>query len=135
MPWIIDKDYLPEPGAKEGTNANAVGVAGPHDYRGDGSELKVRFRMYDSDGVLYYEGRAHAASFEPLDHFGKPNAGCTTIKYLRPADKHARGPEIAARLDLLIGRVMTPAGADALPGFSRQLYELAQQLRLDWREL
>ena len=83
MPFIIDKDFMPEPGARPGTNANAVGVVGPREYAGDGSELTFRFRMRDDDGELYYEGRAHEETFEPLECFGTPNVGCTTIEYLR----------------------------------------------------
>ena len=42
-----------------------------------------KFRMYDDDGELYYEGFSNdSSSFQPLDDFGMPNAGCTEIKYL-----------------------------------------------------
>lgn len=81
MPFIIDKDYIAIPNMPKGTNDNAVGVAGPSDYTGDGSELKERFKMYDDDGELYYEGRCSSKSFEPLDCFGMPNAGATEIRY------------------------------------------------------
>ena len=44
--------------------------------------------MKDDDGTLYYEGIYLNAkdpglgdSFQPLDCFGQPNAGCTTIEY------------------------------------------------------
>jgi hypothetical protein len=81
MPWIIDKDHLAEPGDR----FDAVGTAGPHDYKGDGSELKCRFRMLDDDGELIYEGRCSEddsdVALEPLEGFGMPNAGCTTIQY------------------------------------------------------
>lgn len=43
------------------------------------------FRMYDDDGNLYYEGVSDdddsSDAFDPLDDYGTPNAGCTTIKY------------------------------------------------------
>jgi hypothetical protein len=81
-PWIIDKDLLAM--GKPGTFMNAVGVSGPHGYKGDGSELFCKFLMYDDDGVLYYEGRAKEVGFEPLDNFGTPNSGCTSIKFLNP---------------------------------------------------
>lgn len=51
-------------------------------------ELKAgegqRFRMYDDDGELYYDGRivGDYDGFEPLDDFGMPNVGCTNIRYL-----------------------------------------------------
>lgn len=57
-------------------------VLGPRSYRGDGSELKQRFRMLDDDRELCYEGRFEGEDlFESLDCFGTPNAGCTIIQY------------------------------------------------------
>jgi len=42
----------------------------------------VPFRMLDGDGNVYYEGLATPdADFQPLDDFGRPNAGCTEIQY------------------------------------------------------
>jgi hypothetical protein len=77
--WIITKDHFGE--GKEGTNSNAVGVMGPGDYEGDGSELKIEFRMYCDDGELVYEGRMSREDFDPLDDFGAPNFGCTRLDY------------------------------------------------------
>ncbi len=70
-----------------------VGVAGPStatdaqlaQLRGDTGH---RFRMLDGDGVVYYEGlflgdSDAEAAFGPLDDFGTPNAGCTSIEYWR----------------------------------------------------
>lgn len=82
MPWIIDKDHLADPTKPPKTNANAVGIAGPRSYTGDGKELTHKFRMLDDDRELVYEGRSHdSSSFAPLDNFGMPNAGCTIIQY------------------------------------------------------
>lgn len=40
------------------------------------------FRMYDDDGELYYSGWAKPdTEFDPLEDFGTPNAGCTSISY------------------------------------------------------
>ena len=40
------------------------------------------FRMKDDDGEVYYHGKSSDnSSFAPLDDFGTPNAGCTTIEY------------------------------------------------------
>lgn len=83
-PWIIDKDHLAM-GAEPGTCMNAVGVAGPSGYKGDGSELKEEFQMYDDDNVLYYEGRCKEVGFGPLDDFGTPNSGCTEIRFKNKA--------------------------------------------------
>ena len=48
------------------------------------------FRLYDDAGALYFRGitlvdpmKGDADSlFAPLDDYGDPDAGCTTIKYL-----------------------------------------------------
>jgi hypothetical protein len=88
MPWIIDQDLLADKNARPGTNANAVGLSGPRGYPGDGSELACNFRMYDDDQELYYVGRSDEESFDPLDHFGMPNAGCTSIHYLDKSTGH-----------------------------------------------
>ena len=43
---------------------------------------KYKFKMFDDDGNLYYEGYSKINyTFEPLDDFGR-NAGCTEIHYL-----------------------------------------------------
>lgn len=84
--WIIDKDLLADETEKAPSNSNAVGMTGPRGYKGDGSELKCAFRMYDDDKYLYYEGRSAEVGLEPLDDFGMPNAGCTYIMYKNEAD-------------------------------------------------
>jgi hypothetical protein len=90
MPWIIDRDHLaeddaPDRRAKPGTNDNAVGVLGPRSYRGDGAELRKKFRMLDDDRVVYYSGRCDTDDDDnalgPLDDFGTPNARAVTIQY------------------------------------------------------
>lgn len=86
MPWIIDKDHIGDSNSKPTTLGNALGLMGPGSYKGDGSELTCKFRMYDDDGELYYEGRSGDSSdFGPLDDFGMPNAGATRIDYLNLA--------------------------------------------------
>jgi hypothetical protein len=101
MPWIIDKDHIADPQEEEGTYLNAVGLIGPRDISDDDeAALKagagVKFRLYDDDGELYYEGRsidpgpeysapAHRPiewEFEPLDDFGRPNAGAVDVRHL-----------------------------------------------------
>ena len=79
--WIITEDLNPEPGAKPGTNGNAVGVMGHETKAEDLPNLKYDFRMYDDDGELYYKGKASHPIFDPLDDFGMPNAGATEIRY------------------------------------------------------
>lgn len=81
--WIIDKDEI---------DGSGIGTMGPRSISEDfqkgllqGSGRK--FRMYDDDGELYYEGRILTQAddetlFAPLDDYGTPNAGCTEIRYL-----------------------------------------------------
>jgi hypothetical protein len=80
--WIIDIDHIADESCKAPSNCNAKGMRGPRDYEGDGSELTCKFKMFDDDGVLYYSGRSREPGFEPLDDFGMPNAGATSIHYL-----------------------------------------------------
>ena len=77
--WTITRDFL---------DGDDVGTVGPSSAPLSHAEIRKhpkreRFRMYDDDKALYYEGFIVGAEegFEPLDHFGMPNAGCTTIKY------------------------------------------------------
>ena len=46
----------------------------------DESGTKERFRLLDDDGEIYYEGFLIGDEFAPLDDFGEPNAGCTSIQ-------------------------------------------------------
>lgn len=50
----------------------------------------VRFRLYDDDGELYYEGRLHdddeCVNQSAALRFGESDAGCTTIKVLRDGE-------------------------------------------------
>ena len=76
--WVIDRDYLAEPGAQPGTNENAVGIRSTQPF--PTLNRSKRFVMKDDDGVAYYSGRlAGGCGFEPLDDFGMPNAGATEI--------------------------------------------------------
>ena len=95
MAFIITTDHTAATGEAEGTNLNAVGITGPRNASGAAlAQLAAgageRFRMYDGDDELYYEGRWVAdpntddeafEGFEPLDCFGAPNAGCTRLDY------------------------------------------------------
>lgn len=87
--WIITRDYLFEENEKhpvEGIeNKSDVGIIGGSDTKYTKEEILskgVLFRMKDDDGELYYEGKLLGGyGFEPLDDFGTPNAGCTSIWY------------------------------------------------------
>lgn len=97
--WIIDKDHL-YPEGEEGVYSGP-GITGPRNAPDElVAKLKAgegeKFRMYDDDGELYYEGRIVFVdeamkdgldAFGPLDDYGTPNAGATHIKYRDPATK------------------------------------------------
>jgi hypothetical protein len=82
--WVIQKDFV---------NTNAVGIQGGGFDIGNYEfpATSERFRMLDGDGEPYYEGllyfdqkeedRNPEVWFAPIDDFGEPNAGCTSIEY------------------------------------------------------
>lgn len=83
--WIITKDVLSD---KE--EWNDVNTIGPNTcpeslvtrlQAGEGQ----KFRLFDGDGELYYEGLYLGPDgetmFGPLNDFGTPNAGAVTIAY------------------------------------------------------
>lgn len=89
--WIIDKDHIDE--------GRSVGVMGPRNIDPKlekaleaNKKHGIPFKMYDDDGELYYSGRILLnlvdpdafegdEEFAPLDDFGMPGAGCTSIHY------------------------------------------------------
>lgn len=90
--WTITLDCQAGPNDKPGTNANAAGMVGPRGATLTSEEIQnhpeaVKFRMFDDDDEEYYDGfiivgEENEAEFMPLDNFGEPNAGCTTIEFL-----------------------------------------------------
>ena len=80
--WVITKDHT----EKQGDKASLVGKI----YTTEDEHLNInkteKFRLYDGDNHLYYEGfafidEAHdETGFEPLD-WGTAYAGCTHIEY------------------------------------------------------
>jgi hypothetical protein len=109
--WIITKDRLFEDGGFDQSDVGVVGPSNIHPElearlnKGEG----IRFRMKDDDGEVYYEGKivfsepvevtryiprdgiqfsrvpitdsVPEEGFGPLNDFGMPNAGCTTIEF------------------------------------------------------
>ncbi len=79
--WLINS------ATEDVDDQDAVGTLGPGNIggpmidklrAGEGS----RFRIFDDDGILYYEGRGLACrGLEPLEDFGTPNAGATRIDW------------------------------------------------------
>jgi hypothetical protein len=83
--WLVYHDHL------DHRRVSVYGPGGITDSQcknlaaGEGT----RFRLLDGDGILYYSGRllGDAESedgFGPLDDYGTPDSGCTTIQYLKP---------------------------------------------------
>jgi|TARA_R100001143_G_C3335217_1_gene121449 hypothetical protein len=72
--WTITKDYI-----ESGAN---TGLTGPSN-KSRHTANEASFKMFDDDGKMYYAGTIWGDydGFEPLDDFGMPNAGCTSIEY------------------------------------------------------
>ncbi len=91
MPWKVTKSFIEDSSWKfDGFDGSSTPVdVQSCDYVEDELGLLVRlFRMYDDDGCLYYEGITDDfETFEPLDDYGTPNAGCTEIRYLNEETK------------------------------------------------
>lgn len=94
--WAITIDKIFDP--KFDKRSAAGYMCGPRDAKLDHAEIikhpkGQRFRMKDDDGTVYYHGvmvdiSGHASGFEPLDDYGTPNAGCTTIEYFEKGNWH-----------------------------------------------
>lgn len=88
--WIITKDKLYEGYTEEEKKEWewAKSAVGTHSRNYDGRPLPHKFRMKDDDDEIYYYGRSSSdSSFAPLDDFGMPNAGCTSIEYYNAEHK------------------------------------------------
>ena len=81
--WIITKDHCKD----EYIPRDDAGRCSVNYDEAKAASLVHQFRMYDDDDILCYEGLSNIcdseAAFAPLDNFGKPNVGCTSIFYLR----------------------------------------------------
>ena len=80
--WEITKDC-------SGDEPEAVGVSGGNKKTLERSWSLRPFRLLDGDNIVYYEGSFYCTDdesngeegFSPLDDYGMPNAGCTSIEY------------------------------------------------------
>ena len=75
--WIITEDHIPD------AERSDAGTEGPGAWTPIAEDCNpAKFEMLDDDGQLYYTGMIYGeyTGFEPLDDFGTPNAGCTSIK-------------------------------------------------------
>jgi hypothetical protein len=89
--WEITRNFIGEFVKGKWVDNNGGPPVRPVQSR-DFDEAKAKavpmwtFRMYDADGNLYYEGRSDDCTseraFDPLEDYGKPNAGATDIYYL-----------------------------------------------------
>jgi hypothetical protein len=68
--WMITKDLIDD-GANEGRKSAGFKPGKP---------MTVKFRMYDDDMELYFTGIMEEEDFHPLDDFGMPGYGCTTLE-------------------------------------------------------
>jgi len=82
--WLITHDYV--------SNEEDRGTIGPRGCPLTSEEITatgIPFRMLDDDGEVYYHGLYKGPDdetlFAPLDDFGMPNAGCTSIQYRNAA--------------------------------------------------
>jgi hypothetical protein len=91
--WTITEDKLAD--VAEGDRP-AVGTCGPRECTLTADQIKAHpatlyFQMFDDDGEHYYSGLCILPqgltdeAFRPLDDYGTPNAGCTSIKYRNPS--------------------------------------------------
>lgn len=82
--WVITKVHLED----RDDGPTEVGK-GNHDIE-RANELPYKFKLYDDDGELYYEGRCNDRdgedAFTPLD-WAMHYAGCTEIRYLQDSGK------------------------------------------------
>jgi len=67
--WMITDDFIDD-GLNNGRKS--IGFK-------SGKEMKVRFRIYDDDGILYFAGVSERHDFHPLDDFAV-SYGCTMLK-------------------------------------------------------
>ena len=82
--WVITTSYVED--AADWMKATTVAVEGPASVGQDEVDsLKngegFAFRIFDGDGILYFEGRCLERAFSPLDDYGTPNAGAARIDY------------------------------------------------------
>ena len=86
MTVIIDKDFIDA--GREGTIIEEAPLYGVKRVLGVNAKISaddnlVKFRLYDSDGELYYEGRLtddyECENQSAALRFGEADAGCTTI--------------------------------------------------------
>jgi len=79
--WVIDKDHIDDGASKGVFGPSRVSLCELEERLNEDSVVK--WRAYDDDGELYYEGRwvgEDKCGLGPLTDFCMPNAGCTRIE-------------------------------------------------------
>jgi hypothetical protein len=105
--WVITEDHLdPRTEVQDEDHRDEIGVAGPHGITSEAVLYVLKngayFEMRDDDEIAYYRGYLAALpprkaddfdGFEPLDDFGRGNAGCTEIWFAKKARQEAPNGE------------------------------------------
>lgn len=75
--WVVTNDLF------EGKKVNVM--SSDFDSEVWATRPHFKFRMLDDDGEVYYEGESDDSdseeAFAPLDDYGMPNVGCTSIQF------------------------------------------------------
>lgn len=86
--WQVTKERTHESNYKKAVTVDVKSS----DYNEAAMQTLTRiyaFRMLTDDGEIIYEGRStdcdSEKAFAPLDDYGSPNFGCTTIQYYSTA--------------------------------------------------
>lgn len=103
--WVITEDCLePRVDMPEEGHRDEIGIAGPSGITSEAILYALRngsyFEIRDDDQIPYYRGYLAALppkkveeldGFEPLDDFGRGNAGTTEIRFAKTAAKEVSG--------------------------------------------
>ena len=84
--WMITKDYISISSPAEGVGMYDIAKSSSQNVE----EMPYKFKLYDDDGELYFEGissdRESEDAFDPLD-WAQADSGCTEIRYLQDNGK------------------------------------------------
>ena len=90
--WEITKDHISKPYPPYG-GESTIGRWGPSSADSSLKANPVHFSLYDDDNICYAEGMLYTTDdayevhdpeevdFSPLNNFGAPMWGCTSIKH------------------------------------------------------
>lgn len=82
--FVITKDHIAESESESCVSWRPTNFNGERHTRPTDTDDVELFKLYDGDGILYFEGKLlddpDLDGFEPLDSFGI-DFGCTEIRY------------------------------------------------------